>query len=547
MKANIADYLPEMAHNFPNRMAVVFPHGHDHQGRVAYTHLSFAQLNRDADLLGRGLAQLGVKKGTRTVLMVKPSLNFFALTFALFKMGSVPVFIDPGMGLANLKKCLGEAQPEVFIGIPKAHLARILLRWPEMRLKVAADGWFPGMVGLPQLRKLGQSSSLNFAATTRKDLAAILFTTGSTGVPKGAMYTQAVFLKQVEQLKEMYHIRPGEVDLATFPLFALFAPALGMTAIIPDMDATRPALVDPIKIFQAIEDFGVTNMFGSPALLNRVGRFGTAHGMSLPTLKRVVSAGAPVQAAILETFAKMLAPDTQIHTPYGATESLPVCTIGSREILTETAKKTAEGHGVCVGKPVTGIKVRIIAVHDQPIKRWQSDLEVPPGTIGEITVKGAVVSQGYFNRPASNDLAKIEDPEDGLMIHRMGDLGYFDELGRLWFCGRKSHRIKTVDGDMYSVPNEGIFNGHPKVFRTALVGVPTTDGYQKPVLCVETEAEVPEEERSEISRELLQMGAQYPQAHAIKTVLFHPGFPVDIRHNAKIFREKLALWAEKKL
>ena len=149
--------------------------------------------------------------------------------------------------------------------------------------------------------------------------AAILFTSGSTGVPKGAVYTHGIFAAQVDILRRLYGIEPGEIDLQTFPLFGLFAPALGMTTVVPDMDATRPALVDPHKIIDAVEDFGVTNLFGSPALLNRVGRFGAEHNIKLPSLKRVLSAGAPVSASVIERFAAMLNPAPQIFTPYGAT------------------------------------------------------------------------------------------------------------------------------------------------------------------------------------------------------------------------------------
>src|SRR5262249_56704642 len=137
-------------------------------------------------------------------------------------------------------------------------------------------------------------------------------------------------------LRELYGIRPGEVDLPTFPLFGLFAPALGMTAVIPEMDPTRPAHVDPTKIIDAVNAFGVTNLFGSPALIRRVGAYGAAHGVRLPTLRRVLSAGAPVPAAAVERFTRMLGEGVQVHTPYGATEALPVSSVGSDEILRET-------------------------------------------------------------------------------------------------------------------------------------------------------------------------------------------------------------------
>ncbi len=543
---NIAAHLPAMAERLPFQRAVVFPQTRDNNGRVAYTHLTFSQLHRSSNRLASGLEQYKVKRGVRVALMVKPSLEFFSLTFALFKIGAIPVFIDPGMGVKNLKKCLGEAQPEVFIGIPKAHVARLLLSWPTVKqLITVGRRYFWGGVTLDQVRDAG-SEDYQITPTRADELAAILFTSGSTGVPKGAVYTHGTFSSQVHILKRIYQIQPGEVDLATFPLFALFAPALGMTAIIPDMDATRPALVDPVKIIEPIENFGVTNMFGSPALLNTVGRYGETHKVRLPSLKRVISAGAPVQPDIMKRFCLMLDKTCQIHTPYGATESLPVCTIGSDEILGETAAWTQRGKGVCVGEPVSDIELKIIRITDDPIETWSDQLIVKQGEVGEITVKGPMVTTHYFNRDASTKLAKIKD-EDGQVRHRMGDLGYLDEKGRVWFCGRKAHRVMTHGKLLFTIPCEGVFNAHPKVYRTALVGVPSQGGLLRPIICVELEKGAKDVDENTIREELKKLGAAFDHTREIDSFLFHPGFPVDIRHNAKIFREKLAVWASTRI
>lgn len=543
---NIAAHLPAMAERQPHRLAVVFPHGRDRQGRVAYTHHTFSQLNTESDRLAHGLEEIGVQRGVRTVLMVKPSLEFFALTFALFKVGAVPVLIDPGMGVSNLGQCLREAEPEAFIGIPKAHVARVLLGWGRKTLRILVTvgrrwGW-RGWT-LEQVRQAGaRSGPYRLAEPGNEEMAAILFTSGSTGVPKGAVYTHGIFNAQVELLRQTYGIEPSEVDLPTFPLFALFAPALGMTAIIPDMDFTRPAHVDPRKLLEAIEDFGVTNMFGSPALINRFATFGEQHDKKLPTLRRVISAGAPVSADVLERFARMLAPGVQVFTPYGATEALPVCSIGSDEILNETRHKTVQGAGVCVGRPIPPLDVKIIRITDTPIPRWSAELLASPGEIGEIVVRGPVVTREYYHRPESTALAKIAD--DGGFYHRMGDLGYFDEQGRLWFCGRKAHRVITAAGTLFTIPCEAVFNVHPKVKRTALVGV-GVNGQARPVLCVEPREGVNADET--LTREILALGKAQPHTAGIDKVLFHPSFPVDIRHNAKIFREKLADWAARRV
>ncbi len=207
---------------------------------------------------------------------------------------------------------------------------------------------------------------------------------------------------------------------------------------------------------------------------------------------------------------------------------------------------TRQGQGVCVGRPLPGVHLWLIRIDDGPIKIWSDDLLVSPGEIGELVVWGSNVSREYFGRPEANDLAKIQGP-DGEIRHRMGDLGYLDEEGQVWFCGRKSQRVITPQGTLFTVSCEAIFNQHPKVYRSALVGVGHPP-QQKPVLCVELEEEEKKKKVSqELRQEILELGASHPHTKEIQTLLFHPSFPVDVRHNAKIFREKLARWATEKV
>ncbi|MEM7168254.1 MAG: fatty acid CoA ligase family protein [Planctomycetota bacterium] len=540
---NIADHLTLQAQERPYSLAIAAPAGRDSSGRTRHVHYTYRQLEDDSNRIAAGLLQLGIGPGVRTALMVTPGLDLFAVVFALLKSGAIPVLVDPGLGRKGIGSCLADAAPEAFIGIPKAHLARRLFGWGRQTVRTAitvgGKGW--GATTLQEVRRRGSQAARPGTSTRPEDVAAILFTSGSTGAPKGVVYTHQTFLGQVERIRTTYDIRPGEIDLPTFPLFALFDPALGMAAVIPEMNPTRPADVDPRRIIQAIEDFGVTNMFGSPALINAVGRYGEKHGTKLPTLRRVLSAGAPVPAAVLERFAGMLNEDTQVFTPYGATEALPVASIGSDEVLTETRQQTESGNGVCVGLPVAGVDVDVIPIHDRAIDRWDDAGTLPRGEIGEIVVRGDHVTREYFRRPAETALAKIVDPSAPVR-HRMGDVGYLDDRGRLWFCGRKSHRVLLDDGTtLHTIPCEGVFNVHPAVYRTALVGV-TEAGRTLPVLCVELEAGAAIDPAT-LRRELAALGKAHDHTRIIERFLIHPAFPVDIRHNAKIFREKLAVWA----
>jgi len=543
---NISSYLKRVAKIAPYKRAVVYPAGRDSSGRVMYSHLTFLQLDRESDCLAHGMENAGITRGTRTILMVKPSLEFFIIIFALFKTGAVPVVVDPGMGIRRMVECFKEGRPEAFIGIPQAHVIRTLYPkfFKTVRIWVTVGRrWFWKGFTLNQMRQVPWKP-YSMAKTRENDTAAILFTTGSTGPAKGVVYTHGNFDAQLRHIKTHLGLSMDEIDLSTFPLFALFWPPLGITSVIPDMDSTKPARVNPKKIIEAIQDQGVTSMFASPALLNRVGEYGKNKNILLPSLKRVISAGAPVLPSIIEQFTPMLDENAQIHTPYGATEAVPIISITSNEILTETRKFSEKGYGICIGRPINDLKIRIIKISDDPIQKWSDDLEVEDGDMGEITVAGDLVTRQYFEKPEVDAVAKIEDKV--FFWHRMGDVGWKDSRGRIWFCGRKSHRVVTKENTLFTIPCEAIFNNHPQVFRSALVGIGSRN-QQKPVICIDLKRSRHHLNKKTIKNELFELAKQNELTKDIKSILFHKSFPVDIRHNSKIFREKLAIWAKKKL
>lgn len=541
---NIADTLRQRAADAPERIAMRVP------GRGDYTtSLSYAELDARSDAIAAGLRARGIQRGSRCVVMVRPTPEFFLLMFALFRLGAVPVLVDPGIDKRALKQCLDEAQPQVFIGVPLAMLARKLLRWAKsarLGISTGKRAWFADTT-LAAIERAGRSAPREFGRTDGEDIAAILFTSGSTGVPKGVVYRHRHFIAQIAMLRKAFAIEPGGVDLPTFPPFALFDPALGLTSIIPDMDPTRPASADPCKLHAAIKRFGVTQLFGSPALM----RVLAEHGEPLPSVRLVTSAGAPVPPEVVARMLELLPAGAKLWTPYGATECLPVAVIEGRELL-ELRLRTEQGAGTCVGRAVDGNEVRIIAINDAAIADWRDAQPVVSGIVGEITVAGPSATDTYFNRDEQTRLSKIRETlADGRsrIVHRMGDLGWFDGEGRLWFCGRKSQRV-VVDAltTLCTEQIEPVFNAHPDVTRSALVGVARAAGknalHQQPVLCVELAESVAESEWPRIESELRLIADGYVHTAKVERFVRYPGkFPVDIRHNAKIGREKLAVWA----
>ncbi len=544
---NIADRLRESARLHPEQVAVVAPNGRDGNGRYRYRSVTFAELDQNSDRIARGLIAMGVTPGTRLVLMVRPGIEFVTLVFALYKAAAVVVLIDPGMGRRNVFDCLARVDPQGFVAIPVVQVVRLLKKrsFPNATFNVTVGRkWFWGGTTYDRL-VAEDGDAFELPQTRSSDPAAVIFTSGSTGPPKGVLYEHGMFDAQVELLRDRFDIERGEVDLPGFPLFGLFNAAMGVTTVVPDMNPTKPADVDPTRIIQHVEDWSVTQAFGSPAMWNRIGRYCDEHGTTFPTLKRILSAGAPVPNHVLERMSKTLVRDgADMLTPYGATEALPVAVTSATEVLSSTADLTRQGRGTCVGRLFHHVECRIVDVTEGPIEHVRDATEMPPGEVGEILVKSPSATRLYLDDATATANAKVAD-DDGFW-HRMGDVGYLDDEGRLWFCGRKAHIVETEQGRMLTVPCEAILNEHPDVYRTALVGVGEKPR-QQPVAVVELEPGVPAAEWSRIEAELLERAAANEITRPVETFLHHPALPVDTRHNVKINRELLAGWAASKL
>lgn len=547
---NVAAYIPYRAGQMGDKISVAFPETRDRLGRVAWTHLTFSQLEDLTSRYAAGLRKSGIRRGDRVLLMVRPSLDFIALAFALFRVGAVPILIDPGMGVRNLLGCIAEVEPQAVVAIPEVLAFSHLYPGPfaavNVEISVGRRWWWREGDCTDDYLALAPDHSIE--RTGPEETAAILFTTGSTGPAKGVVYRHRMFEAQVRQLIDYYGITSQDVEMPAFPLFALFSPALGITCVIPEMDPTRPAQVDPAKIVEAVQAFGVTNTFGSPTIWRRVTEYCIRQKLRLPSLKRVLMAGAPVPVDLLGRFSEILAPGGVTHTPYGATETLPSTNATGPMILApENLARHRAGGGTFVGEPLPGMEVRIIAISDEPIAEWDESLVLEQGRIGEIVITGPVTTVEYFARP--NDTAKSKIRQGQRIWHRMGDLGYFDERGMLWFCGRKAHRVETSAGPLFTVPCETLANRHGDVYRSALVGTGRL-GSQRPVMIVEPlPGKYPSNgaEARALKEQILKILAADPLTAGIETVLIHPSFPTDIRHNAKIFREKLAVWASRKM
>ena len=533
MPFNVAYFLAQQATAQPGATAVRAPIGREPNGEIRYAERNFHQLETEASAAARYFATQGIERGCRVLLMVRPGLDLIRIVFALFKMGAVPIVIDPGMGLRKFLRCVRHSQPRALVGIaPAIWIARCFR--PSFRgvaTKVAINRSFE-----QRIEPFKKQESYPVVDSAAEELAAILFTSGSTGPAKGVCYAHGMFLAQVEAIRRQYGIERGEVDLPMLPVFALFNPALGMCTVVPEMNPSRPAAVDPLQIVQAIQQNAVTNSFGSPALWTKIARYCEQSAITLPSVRRILMAGAPVPPGLMAAM-RAIVPNGEIHTPYGATEALPVTSISATEVLEQTADRTRAGAGTCVGCALPDVQLRIIEPVEGAIGSIDAVSLKASGKVGEIIVRGPSVTRGYDRLPEADASSKITDGAGHW--HRMGDMGWLDADGRLWFCGRKVERVLAPAGPMYTDCCEAIFNAHPQVYRSALINL----GDGRPGMVIEPErGSFPKSRRAReaFKESLADLGRKHVLTAAIQDFFFEASFPVDVRHNAKIHRLSLA-------
>ena len=374
-----------------------------------------------------------------------------------------------------------------------------------------------------------------------EEVAAIFFTSGSTGSSKAVVYTSSMLHAQIQYMKDHFGYRPGGIDLCTFPLIGLLVISHGISIVLADMNMTRPVTMDPAKVTRNIRQYQCNSMFCSPMVMKKLGEYGIQHKITLPSLKKIYTAGAPVKPAVLNQFGQLLEPHATIHTPFGSTEALSVSDITDNELLSMYDPAGNYFHGICVGVPLKGIRLKVIQSVLDPIDKWDDKKLLSPDEVGEICVSGPNVSPLYLNNDNANKSTKIQDPANHIFWHITGDLGRINEAGRIWYYGRKSQCVISGDQIFYTIPTEAVFNQHPGVLRSALVGV-VKENNVVPAICIELKRRI--RRTRALEKELLDLGQKNEITQEISILLFFRKFPVDPRHNAKIRREILAQKAQ---
>jgi olefin beta-lactone synthetase len=486
--------------------------------------VTFAELARRVDAVATDLHRGGLQPGDHVAILTPPGVDLVAAVYGVWRAGGVTVIADRGLGMAGLGRAVRSTRPKWAIGPPAALAAAKALRWTPGAIRLDVGALVRAAPGdLPP-------------EPTGDDPAAVLFTSGATGPAKGVRYLHRQLAAQRDALAATYSITGDDRLVAAFAPFALYGPALGITSALPDVDVTKPGELTANALDAACARVDATLAFASPsALANVVATAANAdvsggeerHGLA--GLRMVLSAGAPVPSETLRSVAA-LCPQATLHTPYGMTEVLPVADIDLAAI--DDAEHDEPSGGVCVGRPVSGVEVRIVEL-DFDADHLPSPL--PAGSTGEILVRAPWVSAGYLGLWAVQRAAR---PDPLGEWHRSGDVGHLDVSGRLWVEGRAVHVIHAPTGPITSVPVERTVERALGIRRSAAVGV-GPEGSQQLVVVIEDADGADGPADSEQAAAV--RGAV---AEPVAAVLVARRLPVDIRHNAKIDRAVVRSWAE---
>jgi len=503
--------------------------------------VSFAALDARIRNLAAGLAATGVRPGDRVALLVPPGADLTAVVYACWRIGAMIVVADAGLGVTAMGRALRGAAPDHVVGVTRGLALAAVMRVPGRRISVEAPSRATHAAlgvasGLDAIAALGRGRSLPPEPAANAECA-VLFTSGATGPAKGVVYRHDQVRAQLRLLTEAYGITSADRIVAAFAPFALYGPALGIGAAVPDMDVTAPGTLTAAALADAAAAVDATIVFASPAALTNI--VATQDGLTgaqqtaLSRVRLVMSAGAPVPANLLRAV-QLLVPNAGMHTPYGMTEALPVADISLAEV-----EAAGPGNGVCVGRPLPGVDLAISPLSGDGTA--DHALTDAIGITGEVCVRAAHVKDRY-DRLWATERASSRNPG----WHRTGDVGHLDDAGRLWVEGRLVHVVTTADGPVTPVGLEQRVQGLAGVRAAAVVGVGPVGTQQVVVVVVpfELARRLPFGRRDALAPPELGRAVRQVADVRVAAVLTTAALPVDIRHASKVDRARVARWAD---
>ena len=500
---NLVTHLDAQVRERPQQAAIIAARGS----------LTFAELDAASRRAAAMLQRDGLRAGEPVLIFEPMSAELYVALLAVFRLGAVAMFLDPSAGRAHLEACCALQPPRALIARDRAHLLRLrsaALRRIPLNYSI---GWpVPGARRWAAREKCAPLAE--DAACESETPALLTFTSGSTGQPKAAVRTHGFLLAQHAVLARSIALEPGEVDLATLPVFVLANLASGLTTVLPDANLRRVGDIAAAPVLRQIAAHGVTRCAASPAFFERLL---TGDRAALAGMKKLYTGGAPVFPRLLDAL-RAACPAAEVHAVYGSTEAEPIAHLEARELSAADRAAMLSGGGLPAGVPVPEIQLRILRTDwGHPIAPLTVDelnaMTASPDEAGEIVVTGPHVLRGYLHGRGDEE---TKFRAAGEVWHRTGDAGCLNTQGRLWLLGRCAAKVPDARGTLWPFAVETVAMNHPAVRRAALVAE-----HGRRLLVIEA-ADLPEGLRESLT---------WAQLDEIRPL---PRLPVDRRHNAKI-------------
>ena len=438
---NIAANLENAATRTPQKAAIRF------EGRT----ISFRELNRNCNCLANGLQNLGLHHGDRCLIILPNSIEIVVVYYALAKLGAIAVPVNFLFRRHELTHIIKDATPQAIIASAD-HLDELSgaldrVGVPEILLAV----------GIPvdsRFQRLDETFSDDDCFATYPaaagDVLAIIYTSGTTGIPKGAMLTQYNLTEMARIAAELRGpLDADTVVLGVLPLFHIYGFNRSLNAsIYLGLTIELFPHFDPERVIAVMEKERRTVLYAVPTMCTRLVNVPEVRLPKQNSLQYCVSGGASLPLEILKQFAERFG--AAIYEGYGLTEA-PVCV---ESPLGQPAKAGS------IGKPIPYFSVRIIDAQG---------MEVKPGAVGELTIKGPGVTVGYLNQPDATQAAIRAG-----WLHT-GDMARADDEGYLYIVDRKKDLIIRGGYNVYPREIEEVLYRIPEIMETAVFGVAHKD------------------------------------------------------------------------
>jgi len=455
----LSQVLRDTTERFPLRDAILDPSG------VAWT---YEELNEQVDRLARGLLDIGVAKGDKVGLWMPNVPEWVIAYFAIARIGAVVVPMNTRYKTHEVEYILNDSEATTlfavssFVGIDYIDMiGEIRGNLPNLEHVVIVGETGSAMHGFDELVARGEALvddgrlAEREAASDPADNVFILYTSGTTGSPKGAMLSHHNIAKNAEQVTAVLHATEEDVFLVAVPFFHCFGCVMGITGAI-----TWGAAMVPMEVFKAkealelVERFGVSVLYGVPTMFvleleeNRRGKaYGSRYDVS--TLRTGIMAGAPCPIEVMKGTMEEL--HCNVSIAYGLTEASPVITMTRFDDSIDRRVET-------VGRALDGIEVKIADDDRRPL---------PTDEMGELACRGYNVMLGYYRAP---EVTAETIDADGWLYS--GDLATMDADGYVKIVGRKKDMLICGGFNVYPAEIEEYLFTHPKVQNVSVIGVP---------------------------------------------------------------------------